>query len=163
MKRFLHIMAVVVSMMFPAVVRAEESQGSEIQVDDPIYVAKIFVAATFVANAFDDVKELLVMREMVKSVSDSVEVIRKNDKNKLFQKKPTAVYADTLISDSSGENRRIYLVYVMLDYGEYGAKVFYVGILKYLEQKYCEVVALHELNLAEIKELSKILEERSKQ
>ncbi|MGB9824572.1 MAG: hypothetical protein ACPLRV_05610, partial [Candidatus Hydrothermia bacterium] len=86
MKRFLYIMAVVVSMVFPATVRAEESQDSEIQLDDPVYVAKFFVAATFVANAFDDVKKALVPEEFVKDIEDSVKVIRKNDKNKLFEK-----------------------------------------------------------------------------
>lgn len=163
MKRFLYTMAVVVSIMFPAVVRAEERQDSEIRLDDPVYVAKFFVAATFVANAFDDVKEALVVGDLINNVSDSVRVIRKNDIDRLFQKMPTGLNADTLISDTSGENNRVYLVYGHLDYGEDGSKVFYVGVLKYLEQNYCQVAIIHELNLPELKELSQILMERSKQ
>ena len=156
-------MAVVVSMVFPAAVRAEESQDSEIQLDDPVYVAKFFVAATFVANAFDEVKDALVIQQRVKDIEDSVKVIRKNDKDKLLKKEPTGLYADTILSDSAGEDKRVYVVGVVLDYGEDGGKVFYVGVIKFLEENYCQVASIHELTRDEIEELSRILKERSEQ
>lgn len=160
MKKLAALMAVAVLFLSASPLKAEQKESEDVRLDDPVYVAKLFVTFTFVADAFDELKNSgLIWDEFLKSVEDSVKLIRKNDEAKLFSTKPKALSAVEVYSEKISKDAKVHVIATLLSY-EKGIKVFYVYVLNLVNKEVCLISAVHELTNEEIAELYQILQNK---
>ncbi|MEO0257913.1 MAG: hypothetical protein ABIM32_00555 [candidate division WOR-3 bacterium] len=158
MKRLAALMAVAVFFLSASPVKAQTKESDDVRLDDPVYVAKVFVTLTFVADAFDELKKTgLIWDDFLKSVEDSVKLIRKNDKAKLLGTKPQQLLAEEVYSQEVSEDAKIHVIATLLSY-EDDIKVFYVFVLNLVKKGMCMITAVHELTKEEIVELYQMLQ-----
>lgn len=159
MKRFLTILITLVFTLLTGLVPlgAQSDKTDEIQLQNPEYVARFFILGTFYFDLFEEVvKPTLILEGLKKSVEDSVNVIKRNDKIALLSKMPKSIITMDILSTKVSENQELHMVAVVLCYEE-DVKYFYVYPLKYLKEGICFVSAVHELKPLEVGDLLTVI------